>query len=301
MVDFVQDSDAMRHSFAQPRWIDGKALAARLRAELKQKVTTLGFTPGLAVIRVGEDPASKSYVASKIRACAEVGFHSRSIALPEATSEDDLLERIDALNRDKAIHAILVQLPLPRGIDEARVIGAIEPSKDVDGFHPVNVGRLLLGIETPLPCTPKGIVRLIDEVGLELRGKHAVVLGRSNIVGKPIALLLLARDATVTICHSKTVRLPQEIQRADLIVAAVGQPLFVKPDWVKPGASIIDVGINRTADGKIVGDVDPACFDRASAMTPVPGGVGPMTVAMLLENTFELAQRSLEKALNSKQ
>lgn len=275
-----------------PRWIDGKALAAGIRADLKRRVAGGGFRPGLAVVRVGDDPASKSYVGAKIRACAEVGFDSRHIALPAGTREEDLLARIGALNEDEAIHGILVQLPLPSTIDEARVIAAIDPTKDADGFHPINVGRLLLGLEAPVPCTPRGILRILDAQGVSLSGKRAIVIGRSNIVGKPIAQLLLARDATVTICHSKTIDLPREVRRADLIVAAVGRPGFVQADWVKPGALIIDVGINRTADGKIVGDVAEACFERASAMTPVPGGVGPMTVAMLLENTYELALRA---------
>ncbi|MDR0965219.1 MAG: bifunctional methylenetetrahydrofolate dehydrogenase/methenyltetrahydrofolate cyclohydrolase FolD [Myxococcales bacterium] len=280
-----------------PRWIDGQALAARVRAELKRKVqeaSERGLTPGLAVVRVGEDPASKSYVGAKVRACAEVGFHSRHISLPATTTEAELLDRIDALNRDPAIHGILVQLPLPPSIDEARVLGAIDPAKDADGFHPLNVGRLLLGLDAPVPCTPKGILRLLDEAGVDLRGKRVVVIGRSNIVGKPVALLLLARDASVAICHSKTADLPEEVRRADVIIAAVGCPALIKPDWIKPGAIIIDVGINRTAAGKLVGDVEPTCFDRATAMTPVPGGVGPMTVAMLLDNTFELFCRGLD-------
>lgn len=279
-----------------PRWIDGKALAADIRADLKRKVACAGFRPGLAVVRVGDDPASKSYVSAKIRACAEVGIDSRHIALPAETREAELLEQIGALNEDAGIHGILVQLPLPAALDEARVLAAIDPAKDADGFHPLNVGRLALGLEAPVPCTPKGILRLIDAQGVALCGRRAVVIGRSNIVGKPIAQLLLARDATVTICHSKTIDLPQEVRRADLIVAAVGRPGFVRADWVKPGAVIIDVGINRTEAGKIVGDVDPACFERALAMTPVPGGVGPMTVAMLLENTCELALRAWQRA-----
>ncbi len=278
-----------------PRWIDGKALAADIRAALKRQVDSASFRPGLAVVRVGDDPASKSYVSAKIRACSEVGFDSRHVALSAETSEAELLAQIRALNGDAAIHGILVQLPLPPGIDAARVLGAIDPDKDADGFHPLNAGRLQLGLEAPLPCTPKGILRLIDAQGMDLRGKRAVVLGRSNIVGKPIAQLLLARDATVTVCHSRTADLPGEVRRADLLVAAVGRPEFVKADWVKPGAVIIDVGINRTASGKVVGDVEPACFERAFAMTPVPGGVGPMTVAMLLENTFELGLRAQQR------
>ena len=277
---------------ATPRWIDGKALAGRLRAELASRVAACGFRPGLAVVRVGDDPASRSYVGAKIRACAEVGFASRHLALPSDVSEGELLRQIEVLNRDAAIHGILVQLPLPRAIDEARVIAAIDPDKDADGFHPLNVGRLMLGLEAPVPCTPRGILRLIDEERFDLRGKRAVVVGRSNIVGKPIAQLLLARDATVTLCHSKTRALAEEVRRAELVVAAVGRPALVRPEWIKPGALIVDVGINRTAEGRLVGDVDPACFERASAMTPVPGGVGPMTVAMLLENTLELACRA---------
>ena len=274
------------------RRIDGKALAAAIRAELKRAVQNADFCPGLAVVRVGDDAASQSYVAAKIRACAEVGFASRHIALCAEAGEQALLDEIEALNRDEAIHGILVQLPLPPGFDETRVISAIDPAKDADGFHPLNVGRLLIGLDAPIPCTPKGILRLLDSEGVALKGKRAVVIGRSNIVGKPIAQLLCARDATVTICHSKTRDLADEVRRADIIIAAVGRAGFVRPEWIKPGAIIIDVGINRNGTGKIVGDVAPECFERAEAMTPVPGGVGPMTVAMLLENTWELARRN---------
>ena len=285
----LQNSDGKTDCPRGPRILDGKALAARVRAELKAKISASGIVPGLAVIRVGEDPASKTYVSAKIRACGEVGFNSRHIALPENISEAALLEEIGRLNADAAIHGILVQLPLPPHINEQRVTSAILPEKDADGFHPVNIGRMLLGLPAPVACTPKGILRLLDEAGVELSGKKAGVIGRSNIVGKPVAQLLLARNATVTICHSKTENLAEEVRRAEVVVAAVGREALVKPDWVRPGAVIIDVGINRGADGKLHGDVDPACAALAGAMTPVPGGVGPMTVAMLLENTWELA------------
>ena len=271
------------------RRIDGKALAARLRQELKARAEASGIVPCLAVIRVGEDPASKTYVGAKIRACAEAGFVSRHISMPESVSEAELLAEIERLNGDAEVHGILVQLPLPRHIDERRVVAAIRPDKDADGFHPVNAGRLFLGLEAPIPCTPRGILRLLDEEKVSLRGKHAVVVGRSNIVGKPVACLLLARDATVTVCHSKTPNLAEEVRRADVLVAAVGRPGLIRPEWLKPGAVVIDVGITRTPEGRLAGDADPACAEVASAMTPVPGGVGPMTVAMLLENTLELA------------
>lgn len=291
----TESADEKAAQNSEHRRIDGKALAARLRRELKARAEAAGIIPCLAVIRVGEDPASRTYVGAKIKACAEAGFASRHIALPEDVSEEALLEEIRRLNSDADVHGILVQLPLPRHIGEHRVLAAIRPDKDADGFHPLNAGRLFLGLDAPVPCTPRGILRLLDEERISLRGKHAVVIGRSNIVGKPVASLLLARDATVTICHSKTPNLAEEVRRADVLVSAVGKAGLVRPEWIKPGAVVIDVGINRTPEGKLTGDADPACAEVASAITPVPGGVGPMTVAMLLENTFELAMAAKGK------
>jgi 5,10-methylene-tetrahydrofolate dehydrogenase/Methenyl tetrahydrofolate cyclohydrolase len=291
----TESADEKAAQNSEHRRIDGKALAARLRRELKARAEAAGIIPCLAVIRVGEDPASRTYVGAKIKACAEAGFASRHIALPEDVSEEALLEEIRRLNSDADVHGILVQLPLPRHIGEHRVLAAIRPDKDADGFHPLNAGRLFLGLDAPVPCTPRGILRLLDEERISLRGKHAVVIGRSNIVGKPVASLLLARDATVTICHSKTPNLAEEVRRADVLVSAVGKAGLVRPEWLKPGAVVIDVGINRTPEGRLTGDADPACAEVASAITPVPGGVGPMTVAMLLENTFELAMAAKGK------
>jgi methylenetetrahydrofolate dehydrogenase (NADP+) / methenyltetrahydrofolate cyclohydrolase len=270
--------------------IDGKAVAARVREQVRQDVARLhaerGFVPGLAVVRVGEDPASKVYVTGKKKAAAEVGFHSWEHALPESTSQAQLLALVAQLNADPAVHGILVQLPLPRHVDAEAVLSAVRPEKDVDGFHPVNAGRLLLGQPGLRPCTPYGVMRLLEEVGCHPSGKRAVVVGRSNIVGKPMALMLLQADATVTLCHRKS-DLPREVGMADIVVAAVGVPELVKGAWIQPGAVVIDVGINRRADGKLVGDVEfgPAS-ERASAITPVPGGVGPMTIAMLMRNTL---------------
>ena len=276
--------------------IDGKAIAERLRNDLAKEVAELAQSnniPGLAVILVGDDPASRSYVASKDRACQKVGIHSRQIHLPAATREDELLALIDELNRDSAIDGILVQLPLPKHIETAHIIEAIHPDKDVDGFHPYNLGRLASGAPCFQPCTPLGILRLLDETGIDLAGKNVTVVGRSNIVGKPVALMCLARHATVTICHSRTRDLAQQIGRADVVIAAVGQPQMLKGAWFKEGAVIIDVGINRV-EGKLVGDVEfESAVQRASAITPVPGGVGPMTIAMLLANTVESRKRSI--------
>ena len=276
--------------------IDGKAIAERLRNNLAKEVAELAQSnniPGLAVILVGDDPASRSYVASKDRACQKVGIHSRQIHLPAATREDELLPLIDELNRDSSIDGILVQLPLPKHIETAHIIEAIHPDKDVDGFHPYNLGRLASGAPCFQPCTPLGILKLLDETGIDLAGKNVTVVGRSNIVGKPVALMCLARHATVTICHSRTRDLPQQIGRADVVIAAVGRPQMLKGAWFKEGAVIIDVGINRV-EGKLVGDVDfESAAQRASAITPVPGGVGPMTIAMLLANTVESRKRSL--------
>lgn len=274
--------------------LDGQAIAADLRASIKENVDTIlaagGRPPGLAVVLVGANPASQVYVRNKRKACAEVGFHSVLHELPDSTSQTDLLELIDRLNADPAIDGILVQLPLPAHLDEMAVTERILPTKDVDGFHPYNVGRLVL--RTPLlrPCTPKGIMTMLARTGRQLEGLDAVVIGQSNIVGRPMALELLAARCTVTICHSRTKDLAGKARSADLLVAAVGRARFVPGDWVKEGAIVIDVGINRGEDGKLVGDVDfAACAERAAWITPVPGGVGPMTIATLLENTLQAA------------
>lgn len=278
------------------RILDGKRLAAEIKADVKERTALLrqrGVTPGLAVVLVGEDPASKVYVGQKEKGCLEAGFASFLHRLPELTSQGELLALIERLNSDRTVHGILVQLPLPGQIDPDTVLAAIRPDKDVDGFHPVNIGRLVAGLPASEPCTPKGIMRLLKSTGLPLSGKEAVVIGRSNIVGKPVALMLLAESATVTICHSRTEDLAAHARRADILVAAVGKPRFVTGDMVKEGAIVVDVGINRLEEG-LVGDVDyePAA-ERASWITPVPGGVGPMTIAMLLENTLEQAEESL--------
>lgn len=270
--------------------IDGKAIAAQVRAEVKADVERLqrerGFVPGLAVVRVGEDPASKIYVTGKKKAAQEVGFNSWEHHLDESVSQAELLALVERLNNDAAVHGILVQLPLPKHIHAETVITAVRPEKDVDGFHPVNAGRLSLGQPGLRPCTPVGILRLLKEANCNPAGKRAVVVGRSNIVGKPMALLLLQADATVTICHRKS-NVAAEVANADILVAAVGVPELIKGEWVKPGAVVIDVGMNRMPDGKLKGDVEfQAASQRASAITPVPGGVGPMTIAMLLRNTY---------------
>ncbi|MDA8786664.1 bifunctional methylenetetrahydrofolate dehydrogenase/methenyltetrahydrofolate cyclohydrolase FolD [Porticoccaceae bacterium] len=282
--------------------IDGKALAQELRDSLAVEVAQLreerGITPGLTVILVGEDPASQVYVRNKVRQTKEVGMISNEIRMPADSSQQALLDELDKLNNDPAVHGILVQLPLPKHIDEALIIDTILPEKDVDGFHPMNSGRLCNGDDAALvPCTPQGCVLLAKKhLGDNLSGKHAVVIGRSNIVGKPVSLLLLQESCTVTIAHSRTKDLPALCATADILVAAVGRPEMVKADWVKPGATVIDVGINRidTEDGKgrLVGDVDFADVEPvAEAITPVPGGVGPMTIACLLKNTVEAARR----------
>jgi methylenetetrahydrofolate dehydrogenase (NADP+) / methenyltetrahydrofolate cyclohydrolase len=274
------------------RLIDGKAIAATLRAEVAANVATAGFTPRLAVVLVGEDPASQIYVRTKDRAAREAGIEARTIRLKADTEQAHLLGTIRALNADHAIDGILVQLPLPRGIDPQAVIEAIDPAKDVDGFHPINVGHLADGRLALAPCTPLGVMKLLRATGIEIAGARALVLGRSAIVGRPMARLLLAADATVTVAHSRTRDLPAECRRADILIAAIGKPRMVQADWIKPGATIIDVGINRQPDGTLVGDVDfAACAKVAGAITPVPGGVGPMTVACLLENTLAAASR----------
>jgi methylenetetrahydrofolate dehydrogenase (NADP+)/methenyltetrahydrofolate cyclohydrolase len=284
------------------RILDGKALAAELRAAVKivaEGLAARGVQPALAVVLVGEDPASQVYVRNKTKACQEAGVAVLDHKLPADTSEQALLELVARLNADPRVDGILVQLPLPKQIREARVIEAISADKDVDGFHPENVGRLWAGQPRFVPCTPLGIMRLIERAGLALAGAEAVVLGRSNIVGKPVAALLIAQSATVTVCHSRTRDLPARVRAADVVVAAIGKPELVRGDWIKPGAVVIDVGINRLPEdhggpraGKLVGDVEFAgASERASAITPVPGGVGPMTIACLVENTVRSAQR----------
>jgi methylenetetrahydrofolate dehydrogenase (NADP+)/methenyltetrahydrofolate cyclohydrolase len=275
--------------------IDGVALSSQLRTEVASRAVALkarGITPGLAVVLVGENAASQVYVRNKVKACQESGLHSVLEQYPVSTPEDALLARIDALNRDPAIHGILVQLPLPAHIDAQKVIEAISPAKDVDGFHVSSAGALMVGQAGFWPCTPYGCMKMLESIGYELKGKHAVVIGRSNIVGKPMALMLLQKNATVTICHSATVDLKAMTLQADVIVAAVGKLNVLTADMVKPGAVVIDVGMNRNAQGKLCGDVD---FDGvrqvASHITPVPGGVGPMTITMLLVNTLEAAEK----------
>lgn len=275
--------------------IDGKAISKLLRKEIALGVEKIkaekGITPGLAVVLLGEDPASQTYVRSKEKSTIKVGMHSEVHRLPAETSEKELLSLVHRLNGDAKIHGILVQLPLPKHIDESKVIEAIDPAKDVDGFHPVNAGHLLIGQESFLPCTPYGIMALLEQENVELKGKHAVVVGRSNIVGKPIALLLLQEHATVTICHSRTADLAAITRQADVLVVAVGRPNFVTGAMIKPGAVVIDVGINRV-DGSLVGDVEFATAQEvAGKITPVPGGVGPMTITMLLDNTLIAAGR----------
>jgi methylenetetrahydrofolate dehydrogenase (NADP+) / methenyltetrahydrofolate cyclohydrolase len=280
--------------------IDGKAIAADMRKEIAADTKTLieqGVTPGLAVVLVGEDPASRVYVSMKEKACAAAGIFSVEHKLAAETSEVDLLMLIDELNADGRIDGILVQLPLPDHIDEAKVLEAISPEKDVDGFHPYNVGRLVTGNPLFQPCTPYGVMKMLERTGVDLKGKEVVVVGRSNIVGKPVALMCLAEHATVTICHSRTQDLPQKVAAADVVIAAVGRPEMVKGDWIKKGAIVIDVGVNRVGEKKLVGDVDfDAACENAAAITPVPGGVGPMTITMLLYNTLVSAKRRAAQA-----
>ena len=275
--------------------LDGKSLAAAMRADLKRKVEALvqrGVRPGLAVILAGDDPASRVYVRNKTLAAEQVGVTSRVLEYPGSVTEAQLMERISALNADPAVHSILVQLPLPKHIDSARVLEAIAPQKDVDGFHEANLGALLAGRPGVVPCTPAGVMRLIEHAAVPLAGRRAVVIGRSNIVGKPLALLLLQKDASVTICHSKSSDLAEFTRNADILVAAVGRAKLVRGAMVKPGSCVIDVGVNRLPDGKLAGDVDFATVQPVAGwITPVPGGVGPMTVAMLLENCVNAASR----------
>ena len=280
-----------------PNIIDGKAISAKIREEIAEKVVALkaerGITPGLAVVIVGDDPASRVYVRNKHRACEQVGFASFGYELPLETTEEELLALVDQLNRDERVHGILVQLPLPRHLDEEKILLAIDPKKDVDAFHPYNVGKIMIGNYDFLPCTPAGVMALLERSGIDPAGKKCVVIGRSNIVGKPMAMLLLHANGTVTVCHSRTKDLAAVTREADILVVAIGRADFVGADMVKPGAVVIDVGMNRRADGKLTGDVDYAAVEPiASAITPVPGGVGPMTITMLLQNTLTAARKA---------
>ncbi len=275
--------------------LDGKTISAELRADIAKRVAALrdkGITPGLAVILVGEDPASQIYVRNKSVGCDQVGIHSVTINLPEQTTQDELEKLIVRLNEDSTIHGILVQLPLPRHLDDAAALAVIAPEKDVDGFHILNAGRLFTSQPGVVACTPKGAMEMIRRTGVDLNGKEAVVIGRSNIVGKPMAMLLLDANCTVTMCHSRTVDLASHTRRADVLVAAVGKPGFIKKNMIKPGAIVIDVGINRV-NGKVVGDVMPDAAEVAGWMTPVPGGVGKMTITELLANTLEAAEKQV--------
>ncbi len=279
--------------------IDGKAISAAVRAEIKENTQKLiadtGVTPGLAVIIVGTDPASQVYVRNKRLACTEVGFYSEAYELPEETTQEELEALVDRLNADEKIHGILVQLPLPKHLDEHSILLRISPDKDVDAFHPYNVGRIMIGDYAFLPCTPAGVMELIRRSGIDCTGKECVVVGRSNIVGKPMAMLLLQANGTVTICHSRTRDLAEVTRRADILVVAIGKADFITGDMVKEGAVVIDVGMNRRADGKLTGDVDFASVEPvASYITPVPGGVGPMTITMLMQNTLTAAKNTLK-------
>ena len=279
--------------------INGKEISATIRFEIKEATERLvaesGVRPGLAVIIVGEDPASQVYVRNKKRACDEVGFYSESYELPESTTQDELNALVDKLNKSEKIHGILCQLPLPKHLDENEVIMRIDPKKDVDAFHPENVGKIMIGDYSFLPCTPAGVMALLERSGIDVCGKECVVVGRSNIVGKPQAMLLLHANGTVTICHSRTKNLAEVCRRADILVAAIGKADFFTGDMIKDGAVVIDVGMNRRADGKLTGDVDFASVEpKASYITPVPGGVGPMTITMLMQNTLTAAKTTIE-------
>ncbi|MBD7906789.1 bifunctional methylenetetrahydrofolate dehydrogenase/methenyltetrahydrofolate cyclohydrolase FolD [Sporosarcina gallistercoris] len=279
--------------------IDGKAIGAKIREEIKRDVERLierGCRPGLAVVLVGEDQASRTYVKNKEKSSTAVGMKSELIELPISVSQKDVLETVDRLNNDPTIHGILVQLPLPPHIDESKVIRAISPKKDVDGFHPENVGKMIIGQTSYVSCTPAGILELLKHTGTEISGKHAVIVGRSNIVGKPMGQLLLQKDATVTYCHSKTENLEAFTRQADILIVAIGQAKYITAEHIKEGATVIDVGMNRDENGKLCGDVDFASVkEKAGALTPVPGGVGPMTVTMLLKNTLQSAQLMCSK------
>ncbi|RED61649.1 bifunctional methylenetetrahydrofolate dehydrogenase/methenyltetrahydrofolate cyclohydrolase FolD [Cohnella lupini] len=276
--------------------IYGKQISDSIREELRTEVDQLkarGITPGLVVILVGEDPASEVYVRNKAKACEQLGYYSEVIRVPADTTQDELLGLIHRYNEQNNVHGILVQLPLPKHIEEKAIIDAISVEKDVDGFHPESVGNLMIGDDALLPCTPSGVIELLKRTGNHPAGKHAVVIGRSNIVGKPVAMLLLRENATVTICHSRTPNISELARQADILVVGVGVPKLVKKEWVKPGAVVIDVGVNRLPDGKLCGDVDfDDVIDVAGWITPVPGGVGPMTITMLMANTLKSAQRA---------
>lgn len=277
--------------------IDGKEVSASVRNDITEKVKELsakGVTPGLAVIIVGNDPASRVYVNNKKKGCEHTGMNSFEYALPEETTTDELIALIEKLNGEKDVHGILCQLPVPEHIDEEKVLNAISPDKDVDAFHPVNCGKVMTGDYTFAPCTPAGMVEMLKYYNIPIAGKHCVIIGRSNIVGKPMAMLMLKENATVTVCHSRTQNLAEITKQADILVAAVGRPKFVTPDMVKDGAVVLDVGINRMEDGKLCGDVDfDAVCEKTSYITPVPGGVGPMTITMLLKNTLAAAEKTL--------
>ncbi|HEV8342565.1 MAG TPA: bifunctional methylenetetrahydrofolate dehydrogenase/methenyltetrahydrofolate cyclohydrolase FolD [Candidatus Binatia bacterium] len=280
--------------------IDGRSIAREIQKEIKEEIEGLkrrwGIVPGLGVVLVGDDPASHLYVRNKEKSCKEVGIRSEEHLLPASVSERELLSLIHSLNRKKEIHGILVQLPLPAHISTEKILQAVVPQKDIDGFHPVNQGLLLQGAQGLKPCTPMGIMKLLDSVGCDPKGKNAVVVGRSNIVGKPVALMLLERHATVTVCHSRTTHLRDEVSRGDILVVAVGKAGLVRGDWIKLGAVVIDVGSNRLPSGKFVGDVEfESAKERASWISPVPGGVGPMTICMLLFNTLKAAKESLQR------
>ena len=280
--------------------IDGKAVAKEVQKQIKAEVEGLerrwSMAPGLAVVLVGDDPASHIYIRNKEKACKDVGIKSFEHFLPATVSERDLLALVHQLNKDKHVHGILVQLPLPPHIHSERILDAISPYKDVDGFHPVNQGKLLVGADGFRPCTPLGVMKLLEAAGCDPKGKNAVVVGRSNIVGKPVALMLLEKHATVTICHSRTASLRDEVARGDIVVVAIGKPGIVRGEWIKPGAVVIDVGINRLPTGKLCGDIEfDVAKERAAAITPVPGGVGPMTISMLLFNTLKAAKDSLQR------
>lgn len=280
--------------------IDGKAISAQVRAELAEETKLFekenGFLPGLAVVIVGDDPASHVYVRNKARACDEIGFYSETHKLPKETTQEELEALIDRLNADEKIHGILVQLPLPKHLDEEKILLKISPLKDVDAFHPYNVGKIMIGNYSFLPCTPAGIMVLLERTGIAIEGKKCVVVGRSNIVGKPMAMLLLHANGTVTVCHSRTKDLAATCREADILVAAIGKAEFFGADMVKEGAVVIDVGMNRNAEGKLVGDVDYAAVEPiASYITPVPGGVGPMTITMLMKNTLTAAKQTVKR------
>jgi methylenetetrahydrofolate dehydrogenase (NADP+) / methenyltetrahydrofolate cyclohydrolase len=273
--------------------LDGKAVSERLLLGLAPRVNQLrqaGRNPHLCIVRVGHDPASTVYVASKLRACRLVGIEAQVREFPDRVAEEELLQAVEALNADARVHGVIVQLPLPRHLDAHRVASSVSPHKDVDGFHECNLGKLLRGDSSLVPCTPAGVLRLLDEFEISLQGRHAVVVGRSEIVGKPMALMLLGRHATVTVCHSRTAALSAHTTSADVLISATGQPGLITPRMVKLGAAVIDVGITRSSDGRLVGDVDPGAAETAGFLTPVPGGVGPMTVAMLMANTVAAAE-----------